>query len=614
MAGAASGYELSYAAFYADCEHEVRAVRSGYRLCLTYNLTLAGSRKKQGIAAPDYRSATMAIGTLLTDWSRRVCKAWSSSMDLPGKLALTLDHQYSQDGLVFSRLKGIDRARAEVVFDAANQAGCIAHLGLITHWQSGSVDYDQQWHGRYGRYDRDQEEPEPGEYQMGEIIDDSLSIDHWSDRAGSRVSFGEIGLQEKEIISETPLDEWESSDEEYEGYTGNAGMTLERWYHRAAIVVWPRERHFEVLCAAGKDAAIGGLEPMVQRLKTMAPAKGEKMRQQCLSFAAAIIDLWNTNDTRYWGQPEHGRRGILPQLLLELDDPELVQRFLEQVMAVDGQMKFDRSLVKFCTRHGWPRFATSLSTVINASAATTIGRNAELLKLIGQHRDKKVERISLCQQLADQFVSVLILYDDHEQAPQWQCEKLDRSALLVALVELTLAVEAEQSLSRLIDQVLDRSDKYDLTKVQLPAIFALNARLTKRRELNGAIARWLGESRRALETCTQHAPEQPKDYRRANKPSCKCELCRDLSAFLDDPDQKILRIPTATNNRHHLHQSIDSSHCDLTHVTERKGRPYTLVCTKTTASYQAACQIYNRDLENLKRVLVLGGKIGCWES
>ena len=34
-----------FAAFYADCEHEIRPVREGYRLCLVYNLTLAKSKK-----------------------------------------------------------------------------------------------------------------------------------------------------------------------------------------------------------------------------------------------------------------------------------------------------------------------------------------------------------------------------------------------------------------------------------------------------------------------------------------------------------------------------------------------------------------------------------------
>jgi hypothetical protein len=30
--------ELSYVAFYADCEHEVLPVREGTRVCLVYNL------------------------------------------------------------------------------------------------------------------------------------------------------------------------------------------------------------------------------------------------------------------------------------------------------------------------------------------------------------------------------------------------------------------------------------------------------------------------------------------------------------------------------------------------------------------------------------------------
>ena len=59
----------------------------------------------------------------------------------------------------------------------------------------------------------------------------------------------------------------------FEGFTGNAGMTLERWYHRAAIVIWPRDKHFAVLCDAGTDAAIGGLQPLVKRLKRMSKAK-----------------------------------------------------------------------------------------------------------------------------------------------------------------------------------------------------------------------------------------------------------------------------------------------------------------------------------------------------
>jgi len=45
--GAASGHELSYAAFYADCEHEVKPITHGNRVCLTYNLSLAEKDKNK---------------------------------------------------------------------------------------------------------------------------------------------------------------------------------------------------------------------------------------------------------------------------------------------------------------------------------------------------------------------------------------------------------------------------------------------------------------------------------------------------------------------------------------------------------------------------------------
>jgi hypothetical protein len=120
--GAATGHESSYAAFYADCGHAVRPVHSGYRLCLTYNLALARPRRNPRITAPSYGPAVAAIGELLADWSHGEEQ----------KLAVTLEHLYTQDGLTNDTLKGIDRARAEVLFKAAEQADCVAHLALVT--------------------------------------------------------------------------------------------------------------------------------------------------------------------------------------------------------------------------------------------------------------------------------------------------------------------------------------------------------------------------------------------------------------------------------------------------------------------------------------------------
>ena len=319
--GAASGFSLTYAAFYADCEHEVLPVEDGYRLSLVYNLTLARSRK--GIGAPQTSQAVVPICQLFREWP---------SQDQLRKAAITLDHQYSEDGLNIDTLKGVDRARADVLFEAAELAGCVAHLALITHWESGSAeggDYGD-YYGRGGHrrwsYD-DEDEPEDGTgYEMGEVYDEYLKVDCWSDREGMPTDFGEMSLEQDEIIAEGSLDDWDLTQEDFEGFTGNAGMTLERWYRRAAVVVWPQANHFRVLCQAGTDASIVGLEVMVKAWKRARKSDRKQQRADCLKFASAILESWSPRRRRFgyesYETREESNRSTFPRMLMDLDEPE----------------------------------------------------------------------------------------------------------------------------------------------------------------------------------------------------------------------------------------------------------------------------------------------------
>jgi predicted 2-oxoglutarate/Fe(II)-dependent dioxygenase YbiX len=604
FAGAASGYELSYAAFYADCEHEVRPIESGHRLCLTYNVVLAKSRGRKGIAAPSYESAVDETAALLSQWCRD---------PKPRKLAMTLDHRYTQAGLTLDSLKGIDQSRAEVLFEAAERAGCIAHLALVTLWRLGTAecDYDAYSHGWNNSYhwgdDDEDEEDEDGqgssEYWMGEVLDSSLSVDHWSDHQGRRIQFGEIPLLESEIVADAALDAGDPSEEDFEDYTGNAGMTLERWYYRAAVVIWPRAEHFAVLCGAGTDAALGSLEPMVKRLRRARKADREVLRQECLRFAAAIIDTWEpVHDGQSWGREEKADRNIFPRLLCELDDPDLVCCFLDKVLSVDGEVQVDGDFVAFCKQHGWSNFGRELQSVIEASEPETLVRNAAWLQLFCRQRDKNPERLALCVQLCQILVDTLTALDRKPVADSWRIRRIDRAALLVSSVKAMLAINAQSSLSSFIDHVLSSLNKYSLTDTQLAAIFALESRLQKLTEPTDAISRWLVSCRDALRSRTAIQPVKPRDYRRAHELSCGCGDCRQLSQFLADPRQRELRLPLKKERRKHLHRIIDSDGCDLKHVTERLGRPYTLVCTKTMASYQQTLEIYVQDTNNLARI------------
>lgn len=76
---------------------------------------------------------------------------------------------------------------------------------------------------------------------------------------------------------------------------------------------------------------------------------------------------------------------------------------------------------------------------------------------------------------------------------------------------------------------------------------------------------------------------------------CNCCDCRELSKFLQNPNEHVHRFPLRKDRRQHLHRQIETHHCDLTHVTERTGSPQTLVCTKTQGSYERRVQHFEVD-------------------
>ena len=55
--------------------------------------------------------------------------------------------------------------------------------------------------------------------------------------------------------------------------------------------------------------------------------------------------------------------------------------------------------------------------------------------------------------------------------------------------------------------------------------------------------------------------------------------------------------------RKHLHRIIDHHRLDLHHVTERRGSPHTLVCTKNRASHERRFDEYAEDLRRMDSLL-----------
>ena len=108
---------------------------------------------------------------------------------------------------------------------------------------------------------------------------------------------------------------------------------------------------------------------------------------------------------------------------------------------------------------------------------------------------------------------------------------------------------------------------------------------------------------------TAQAPQEPADFRRAAPMQVRVRRLRRAEAIPRGPARASASLQAGEGvGRRHLQPEIDSHKIDLTHVTERVGSPQTLVCTKTTASYQASLKKYHEDQEHLKTIEAIRGE------
>ena len=103
----------------------------------------------------------------------------------------------------------------------------------------------------------------------------------------------------------------------------------------------------------------------------------------------------------------------------------------------------------------------------------------------------------------------------------------------------------------------------------------------------------------ALIAQSEHPPAPPRDWRQNVKLSCTCADCCELAAFAADPVEQTHRFRMRKDRGRHLHGQIDGHSIDMTHVTERKGSPQTLVCAKTRWTYERRCAEYRQDVAAL---------------
>jgi hypothetical protein len=594
--------EVSFVAFYADCEHEVRPITEGNRVCLVYNLIQKGYTKGRSpsMQAPNYEREIAAAAELL-----------EKHLSAPGasaKLAWLLEHHYSPDGLAFAALKSADAARVKVLAQAAERAGCVAHLGIVHIEESGSAQeqyYDHRPRG-WGRYHDSDDENEiedagSNDFEIIEVCDWRHYVNQWRDPRDRPVEFGEIPLEPGELLPDGALDDEKPDHQRLMEASGNEGASFERSYHRAALVIWRSERYAEVLLQAGVAAVLPYLKQRIEAVE----AKGAPptARKEAVVLAQRLVNAWiDAPEYPGFGRPgrPEARDGMLG-LLNRVRDVSLLEEFIAEVVTRDYDGSDNAGLVASTGLLDAKGAGRLFSELVRRHMSHWHGPCVDLLAALtpkGKVAANPEWRDAL-RQIAEAAISQLDEVGKKQAENEWgdwrtsQKVQAVGAALVAKLLNVLGDLDAPALRDTAAKKFATRPEVFDPVIILVPALAVV------REQNDAAVARLWEHSAEFLLVRSGEPPTAPKDWRQDIKLSCSCPDCRELQAFTLDPAEQTHRFRVRQDRRQHLHQKIQQHGLDMTHVTDRKGSPQTLVCTKDHRSYQRRCEQYRKDIAAL---------------
>ena len=192
----------------------------------------------------------------------------------------------------------------------------------------------------------------PRTYELDELLDSSVSLSDWVDRSGAPAPPVATFVNDDEVCATTPTRTLAPYESEYEGYMGNYGNTMDRWYRRGAVVVWPTRLDFEVRAEASPQWALDTLQALIR--------DGEltRAREQAESLSLVLAGPAHGRSPRASGGPQAGSGPALA-VAHGLDDAELAAMMLAPFRLEELTPANAALLAALAQRHGerWTRNA-----------------------------------------------------------------------------------------------------------------------------------------------------------------------------------------------------------------------------------------------------------------
>ncbi|TFY70328.1 hypothetical protein EVG20_g2677, partial [Dentipellis fragilis] len=247
-------------AWYTDVQHEIKPITSGYRLALSYNLIHTTQSLRPAL------SANLELVEELAD----ILQAWTdgNAKTNPDKIIYLLSHKYSQANLKGSALKGIDAHKVALLEVLSKKHGFSLGLANANCHLSGYAEDSGGGHRGWG-YDDDDDDGDDDDVEFAEVEEREMSIQNFVDMEGKLIE-DDLEYDDGETIpadlAET-VESGECDEQDYEGYMGNGAGSLQRWYRRTVLVIWPN-RHNCTILYQGEDGFERACDALISGMYT----------------------------------------------------------------------------------------------------------------------------------------------------------------------------------------------------------------------------------------------------------------------------------------------------------------------------------------------------------
>ncbi len=548
-------YDIAYAAFYSDCDHEVHKVDSGYRISLVYNLIKKDNGNQIGLSS--LPKAVDKIGELLI-------KLKENEFRKP--YLLLLDHQYTQTNFSVNKLKDNDINKAEAILQAAQKAGYFVDLGLLNHHVSGTYedDYYDNGYGYGGEIDAES-------VTMSEVYEEYVMIEDWLGVFYPAIKG--LNSDEVEILNNRDYLNLEEAIDTYaEGYMGNYGPSLEYDYRIGAILLMPFHSIGSLIENASESVLLGWIEYFIDNdIKDV-------------DFDN-LVNNFLSRESRYesW----------------EKDDLDILVDCMTQNLLKNK----NEHLISYLAKH------------FNALSPQ---KAISLVKLLKNEEVHRLLFTALIDEKTGNFLTVLELFYELESRAETGLPNIlsDYSALIFENTSHIfkasggynpLSKDDDKVVSKILKTLLKISDHLGINNFLEPIFSKSINRKFIHQELAPIVKKYQS-NRNALwqffyrltidnlRLYTETKPIKPSDWKRdfdyIGKMDTPLEILKD---FLLDSEKETLVYIRAQKYRNHMEYLISHLKLDISCLTVKRGSPHQLHLIKNLNSLKRKLKEYDED-------------------